>query len=183
MSGYIKLFWGFLFLFDFRIQGFDILPDIVSYLFFYFGSVELAYENKKFNKAKEYAITLVFLSILNIYQVQVKIEYFSFSLFNSLQMLIGTAVFILDLLMVYYIIAGIVEIAKEAGENKLVDTANGRWRLYLVTGITVYLGGIFAFIIPQIILFFVIPLLILNIIALVLMMSLMLQAHRSLYNG
>lgn len=41
-SGFNKLYWGFFFImFNFRIQGFDIFPDIVGYLFLASGFTTL----------------------------------------------------------------------------------------------------------------------------------------------
>lgn len=35
--GYGSFVWGFIFLFDINIGGFDILPDFVAYIFFIVG--------------------------------------------------------------------------------------------------------------------------------------------------
>ncbi len=37
MNGFGSIFWGFLFMFDFRIQGVDILPNFIGYLFMFLG--------------------------------------------------------------------------------------------------------------------------------------------------
>lgn len=53
MRGFSKLFWGFLIiLLDFRIQGFDILPDIIGYLMIYSGLTQLIYLSEHFKYAK-----------------------------------------------------------------------------------------------------------------------------------
>jgi hypothetical protein len=42
------LFWGFIFLFDFRLFGFDILPDFIAYILFVQGLSILAERSKNF---------------------------------------------------------------------------------------------------------------------------------------
>jgi len=56
--GFGKIFWGFLFFFDFRIQGFDILPDIIGYWLIYIGLKELVSMSSHFAAAQKYAVVL-----------------------------------------------------------------------------------------------------------------------------
>lgn len=57
MTGYSKLFWGFLILLlDFRINGFDIIPDLIGYLFISNGLGMLNTWNPHFEQAKKFAL-------------------------------------------------------------------------------------------------------------------------------
>ena len=67
--GFTQLYWGFLFvMLNFRIQGFDILPDIVGYIFFAFGFAALASNSEHFKKASRLNIPMIILSIFSIYE-------------------------------------------------------------------------------------------------------------------
>ncbi len=71
ISGFSKLFWGFVFIMiGFKIQGFDILPDILGYLFFAAAFSNLSSLSINFEKASKYNIPMIILSIFSIYQPQ-----------------------------------------------------------------------------------------------------------------
>jgi len=62
-NGFNKLYWGFLFiLIDFRINGFDILPDIIGYILFAFAFSALASGSSHFVLAGRYNIPMIILS-------------------------------------------------------------------------------------------------------------------------
>ena len=99
--GFKNLFWGFIFLFDLRIGGFDILPDFIAYILFYRGMNMLSDRNENFDKGKVFAIPLIFLSIFDIFQVSTPITEIRNISFGGVGVLIGIGVTIINLMMIY----------------------------------------------------------------------------------
>ncbi len=144
---YKKLFWGFLFLFDFRLLGFDILPDVIAYIFFYQGLTLLEEKNEFFKAAKKVAFPMIFISIFNIYEFNTGNTFLYF-----FSILLTILTLILSLVMVYNICRGIGYEARLINLIKLESKANSRWRLYLISIILT----IIVTIIPISLLFFVV---------------------------
>ncbi len=175
--GFSNIFWGFLFFFDFRIQGFDILPDIIGYGLIYLGLKEIASMSSHFTEAKKYSVILCILSVFDLYQVQIPLQQFNVDPLTGLVMLIGIIIAIFDLLMVFNLCHGIAELAEGRGIIDLKAIALNRWRYYLYLRVATAVVVPIALIIPQLVMLFFIPLLVISIIVFVLMMGLMKQAE------
>lgn len=171
-----KLFWGFIFLFDFRIGGFDILPDIVAYILFYQGLSILENRNDFFSKAKKFAFPMIFISIVSIYQVTVPITELGNTTFGFFGLVIGLVSTIINILMVYNICYGISNAAILINDSELESQAMFRWKLYLINSILI-IGGI---LLPGLmsILFFII--IIFSLLSYILMLGLMNNAANKL---
>jgi hypothetical protein len=142
-GGLMKLYWGFLFIMiDFRLQGIDVLPDIVGYLLFAAGFGILMSNSEYFNKARNFNIPMIILSIFEIYEKPAQgggIQLGSFGIFG---VLIGIASIILSLLVIYNLFMGIKEMANQQGQMELYEESDRRWNQYLILQI----ASIFAFI-------------------------------------
>ncbi|MBS4538918.1 hypothetical protein GOQ27_10605 [Clostridium sp. D2Q-11] len=169
--GYKKLFWGFIFFFDFRLSGFDILPDIIGYILFYQGLNMLYERNEHFDKAKRFAIPLILLSVFSIYEVTVPLNEFTFNSYSILILLIGVAATILNLMMIYNICIGISEEARRIEDNDLETKALNRWKLYFVTNLLVLTVLIVR--VPFLLAILFIPIIILSLISFIFMLILM----------
>lgn len=172
--GFINLFWGFIFLFDFRLGGFDILPDLIGYIFIYSGLSKLTHINERFKTAKSISFSLIFLSIPDIYQVAT--THLLGNLTGILLMSIALIAALLQILIVYNICYGIIEMANERGNFQLSSKATNRWILYLVVNITIIAGTALPFIL--VILFW--PLIILSFVSYILILGLLKQAEETL---
>ena len=172
--GFKKLFWGFIFLFDFRLNGLDILPDIIGYIIFYQGLSILEEKNDFFGKAKKFAFPMIFLSIFDIYQPQIN-EIGSNPL-GIVGILIGITSLILGIMMVYNICNGIADEARLVNNHELELQANNRWRLYLINNIIIIVGML----IPMLIGMLFIVILIFYIVTYLLMLGLMKTASYTL---
>ncbi len=168
---YRKLFWGFIFLFDFRLGGFDILPDIIGFILIFIALNAMKEQNGHYRRSSVLALPLIFISIFDIYQNPSA----EASLFG---ILIGLMVGVLSIVMVYGICMGIMEEAAKTGDADLGHKAMSRWKIYLVANIIV----LAAIIIPVLGAVLFIPALILGIISYVLMLMLMKNAEDSLEN-
>lgn len=129
--GFNKMYWGFLFFFDFRIQGVDILPDVIGYWLIYLGLKEIVSVNSHFIEARKYTVVLAILSIFDLYQIQVPIEQFNLNSIWGIFMLMGIIIVLLDLLMVFHLCHGIAELAAEKSFGELENMALSRWKYYL----------------------------------------------------
>ncbi len=176
MTGFDKMFWGLLFFFNFRIQGFDLLPNFVGYLFFYAGLQDLINKESYFATAKKFTIPLAVLSFFQFYQPQ-NHPGILFQSFNGFGILISIAVTILDLLMMYYVTTGIAELAHNHGQYGLAQTAKKRWQLYAFTLFAGIFTMLFTLIVPPLAIVLIIGLFILTIVVLILMMLLMKESN------
>jgi hypothetical protein len=179
-SGLMKLYWGFLFIMiNFRLQGIDILPDIVGYLFFAAGFGILMSCSEHFNKARNLNIAMIILSIFEIYQKPARGGGIQFGTFGVFGVLISIASIILNLLIVYNLFMGIKDMASQSEKMDLYEEADKRWSQYLALQI----GVIFAFIfvlIPPLALIIIIVLLIAAIVLTIAIMGFIKRCSESL---
>jgi hypothetical protein len=161
--GFIPLFWGFLFMFDFRVNTFDILPDFIGYILFFIGLSKLAHLHEVFRKARPVSAILIIISLPSIVEFQVTGVFILFSVVHIA----------LDLFMVYMICQGIQFIAHKHGDSLLERSAAKRWRLYWILQLAVILSYIGSLTVPSLIAGFIIPIFVFSILVLVLMMGLM----------
>lgn len=167
--GFSKIFIGLIFLFDFRINGFDILPDIIAYIFIYQGLKILSERNINFEKAKNLALPLIFLSILDIYQNTIPVDQLGRSSYGGLTIFIGIIMIIVNLMMIYRICIGIKEEAYKVNDSELALKSLKRWNLYLGVNITFLIAMLLPFLLPLLF----IPMFIASIVSYVLMLNLM----------
>lgn len=171
--GFNKILWGFIFLFDFRINGFDILPDFIGYILIFLGLKMLAERNENFNKAKLLALPLIFLSLLDIYQTQDNAQVVSHSFFVEI---IGIAFMVISLIMVYRICLGISEMAGMKSDTELEIKAMQRWKIYLISEILL----LSVIIIPSFFALLFFPIVIFSFVAYILILLLLKDAERRL---
>jgi hypothetical protein len=164
-SGLNKLYWGFLFIMlSFRIQGFDILPDIVGYLFFAFGFRELISSSDYFSIAAKYNIPMTILSIFSIYQRPAQSGGINLGVLGIFGIPIAIASFVLNLLVIYNLFMGIKDMAEKREESDLARESDERWNQYKMLQIAL----LFSFILIFIPLLGVVYLIVLFIIAIIL---------------
>ena len=146
--GFTQLYWGFLFvMLNFMIKGFDILPDIVGYIFFAFGFAALASNSEHFKKASRLNIPMIILSIFSIYESPAQDSGINvnFDSANALGILIGIISLILDLLIVYHLFMGIRDMSSNV-DQEIYEEADRRWHQYLMLSIAAILSFIIVFI-------------------------------------
>jgi len=177
LNPYRRFFWGFLFMFDFRINGLDLLPDIIGYWLFFSGLQAIMDENEHFRQAKEFVLPLIFISILDIYQIQGTSGLEPVSVVG---LVIGLALTVLDLLVVYHLCRGIIEKAVLIGDDQLEYTAEKRWKYYFFLRVLFFVLFPLMLLMQQASLIIFIPYFIFWIVVIILIMQLMNQAGESL---
>lgn len=167
-SGINKLYWGFIFIMlSFRIQGFDILPDIIGYLFFASGFIELTSSSTYFSIAAKYNIPMIILSIFSIYQTPVQGGGINLGPLGIFSIPIGLASFGLNLLVVYNLFMGIKDMAEKQEQFDLAKESNERWNQYKMLQIAVLFSYILIFLPPLAIVYIVVLFVIAIILAIV----------------
>lgn len=158
-SAFDKFRWAFFFiLIDFRIQGFDVLPDIVGYLMLSGGLALLAAHSPRFAQARSLSNAMILLSVFSLFEPQSQGGGIHFGAFGPLGFVIGIVAMVVSLLMVYHLFGGIGELASRLGRNDLAAEADLRWRQYLMLAIAV-LAGIVLIVMPFIAIVYVVALL------------------------
>jgi hypothetical protein len=160
-SGFNKLFWGFLFImFNFRIQGFDILPDIVGYLFLASGFGDLLSNSSYFSTAAKFNVPMIVLSLFSIYQSPAQGEGIHLGVLGILGIPVVIASFILNLLVIYNLFMGTKDMAEQQEQHDLAQEAEKRWNQYKLLQFAFLFSFILIFIPPvaflYIIVFFII---------------------------
>ncbi|MBC8062387.1 MAG: hypothetical protein H7Y18_17200 [Clostridiaceae bacterium] len=163
-SGFNKLFLGLLFIMlSFRIQGFDILPDIVGYLFLASGFSTLISSSSYFSIAAKYNIPMIILSLFSIYQNPVQGPGIQLSPLLIFSITIAIASFVLNLLVIYNLFMGIKDMAEKQDQSDLMKESDERWKQYRLLQIAILFSLILIFI-PVLALVYIIVLFILSII-------------------
>ena len=150
MSGLLLAFYGLLFtVINIRIQGFDIVPDIIGYIMIIVGLGRIEKYEEKFSMAKKISIVLAVLALLNIYQAPIQntvnqmgmmetaASNVNFSagilgsnaLLGTLMMIVGFAA---DLYFLYNMCMGMENLLEQVGDTTLARIAMDRWKLILV---------------------------------------------------
>ncbi|MCY6957724.1 hypothetical protein [Clostridium brassicae] len=166
-NGFTKIFWGFLFIMiNFRITGFDILPDPIGYLLFFIGFKELSSKSNYFIKGRNCSIIMVILSIFTIYQTPPNGKgagLIKLGVLEKFIIPISIIVLIIGIYIVYNLFMGVKEMCHQQENTLLYDEAEDLWRkyIYLTIGI-VFLGLLIH--IPLIAILFAIVLAIASII-------------------
>lgn len=130
--GFSKLYWGFFFIMvDFKIQGIDILPDIIGYIMFAVGFSILAANNSYFKKAGNYNIPMIILSIFSIYEKPAQGGGIQIGPFGLIGILFAIASLVLGLLLIYNLFMGIKDMAKNQEQMDIYEEADKMWNQYL----------------------------------------------------
>ena len=147
----------------FRIQGFDILPDIIGYLFFASAFNSLASSSTYFDTAKKYNIFMIILSIFSIYQVPAQSGEIYFGSLGILSIPVGITALILNLVVVYYLFMGLKDMAEKREQTELAKESDEKWNQYKILQIASLLSFALIFI-PVLGIVYIIGLFVMSII-------------------
>lgn len=180
MSGFAKVFWGLLLVFlDFRINGFDIIPDLIGFILVYTGLAGLAEVQPRFGQAKKVAVPLLVLSVAELIPGQLQFTLSGPS--GWLGFLIAIVVTALNLLLIFNICRGIGELASQEGNDNLTHKSNSRWQYYLWISVAVLVLFPFSMVAPDVAAIFAIPVIVLGLISYLLILLLIREADRTLH--
>ncbi|MFA6941208.1 MAG: hypothetical protein WCQ54_09555 [Clostridiaceae bacterium] len=164
-------------MFDFRLQGIDILPDSIGYILFAVGLSLIAAENNWFKKAGKLNIFMIFLSIFQIYEKPA--EGIGINIGSPYEIIIGIAATIISLLLIYNLFMGIGYMASLKGKTDIEEEAHKRWTQYLMLQLAVLLAFLVLFI-PIIAFLYFILLIVISIVFGFIVMGFMRRCGNSL---
>ncbi|MBE9913135.1 hypothetical protein G8C92_03660 [Paenibacillus donghaensis] len=173
--GFLHLFWGFLFLIDIRINGFDVLPDVIGYVLFFVGFLKLEGKSEHFRKAKNMSVILIFFSALMlIFTWMPPQSWLFYFLFN-------VVLYFLKLYLIFQMCNGISELTGRKGFHAFQTKAIQRWRWYFVIATATFIVVLVAPFVPLLAVFLAIMLILASIVIHILMMMLTWEAERVLH--
>lgn len=172
-SGFSKLYWGFLFeLIDFRINGFDIFPNVVGYILFFVGFGILAQNSLYFVKARNLSIPMIILSLFSIYEKTGQESGIQLGDLGILSIPVAIVSIVLSIFVVYNLFRGIKEMSENQVQMDLYSEADDRCRQYLILQVAAI--SVFVLIlIPALAVVFIILIYILTIVITVRIMQFM----------
>jgi hypothetical protein len=172
-SGFTKLYWGFLFiLIDFRISGFDVLPNFIGYILFAVGFSILAQNSIYFVKARNFNIPMIILSLFSFYQEPAHESGINFGRLGFLSIPVSLAAIALSILTIYNLFMGIKDMAVIRSQMDLYTEADTRWKQFLFLQLAFILVFVFI-LIPGLALVYIILMYIISIAITVLIMKFM----------
>ncbi|MFZ2413638.1 MAG: hypothetical protein WAW16_05400 [Candidatus Cryosericum sp.] len=139
MASAFQLMWfGYIFLFDLRIRGFDILPDVLGYLLITAGLRRLSHLNEHFARAARLAPIAALISLADIYE-PAKIGAGVLTLtgpsfrtpIGAVLTIAGIVLIAVNLLMTHQLIAGIAQLASKQKEDDVVERTTTLWPEYM----------------------------------------------------
>lgn len=144
---YGKIKWGLIFMIDFRLNGFDILPDFIGYMLFFIGLSKLQEKNDYFKKAKYYSLLMIPISLMNFYDFEININMealFKEPMAIALILLILLEL-VIRLLIIYNICSGIGYESELIENYSLTEIAEKRRNIYLISVLFVNILPYFGF--------------------------------------
>lgn len=136
LHGLGLIFGGFIFiLLDFRVGGFDLIPNFIGYLLIFSGLKDLAEYDTYFEMARPFAAVSAAFGLFDIYQVNIK-DAPNWFIYSSL--ISGTVLLIIHLLLYYYIIFGIRRLAAGLDVKELDRKGESVWKAQLFAGLLIY---------------------------------------------
>ena len=177
--GFRRIFWGLLLVVvDFRLSGFDILPDFIGFAIIAVGLGLLVPLNPRFQTAKIMAMILVVLSLASLIEFPATDGAQGF---HPGWFAFGLLVTVLDIVMIWQLCGGIIDLAREEGLDDLATRASTRRGLYVGLHLVTYVLILITLDAPKGDLApLAIGLLIFAVVVVCLLMGLMLRAAREL---
>lgn len=144
-DGFRMLYWGFFcVLVSFRIQGIDIIPDVIGFLLIAGGVGKLLSESDHHKTARDYAFPTILLSIFRIYHPPAEPEavrgagvgprvqfHLNMGLLGPIGILVDVTLLLLTLLLVYNVFMGIKEMAVRHNQGSIAKGAEQNWNRFL----------------------------------------------------
>lgn len=169
-DAFYKFSWGFLFiLFSFRLQGIDIMPDVIGYILFAIGFHRLAEQSEYFARVKILNVIMIFLSIFSIYEQPAQGGGIHI---NPLGIVIGLVSTVLLIVIVYHLMMGIKDMAIKRERSDIEQEASQKWTYFLAFQIATLCTFVLIFI-PPLFVVAVVGLFIASIVLIVVIMRFM----------
>jgi len=169
------MFWAFLFFLDFRIGinkvHIDVLPDFIGWILMATALGWILELHSEIKLIRTLSLVSIFLSIFDLIEIKKKVSGVSYDISGFF--LIGIALTILSIIVIWKLCGVIMDMAEAVGNQLIRERADFRRKLYLafIIAITAAIG--ICFVVPPLILIFAIGGLIAAIVIFCLLMGLM----------
>lgn len=124
-NNYIILLVAMIFLNDYWLTSFDILPDFIGYALFTYSMYSMQEESKYYNKAKKLGYILLGLSILDIYRFNF-IPSYAYTIIILLTMIISA-------IAIYNLCSGVLDISLSIANDKIYSSSMKVWKWFFGT--------------------------------------------------
>jgi len=178
VRAFLRMFWAFLFFFDFRIGinnvHVDVLPDFIGWILMASALGWILGLHSDIKVIRTLSLVLIFLSIFDLIEIKIPIKKVGGISYDiSMLFPIGIVLAILSIIVIWKLCGVIMDMADAAGNPLIRERADFRRKLYLafIIAITAAIG--LCLVVPPLILVVVIGGLIIAIVVLCLMMGLM----------
>jgi len=140
-----RIFWGLLFiLFDFRIGGFDLAPNIIGHIFLMQGLVYLEEENEFFMKVLNINKIMLVLSLFSIYEPS--IDNTNVNPIAIVLLVMGIVSLLGKILLMHRFFMGAKEMTTKYNNLHMAYEAGERWVIFLQVEIATLVSFLAAYI-------------------------------------
>ena len=178
VRAFLRMFWAFLFFFDFRIGinnvHVDVLPDFIGWILMASALGWILGLHSDIKGIRTLSLVLIFLSIFDLIEIKIPIKKVGGISYDiSMLFPIGIVLAILSIIVIWKLCGVIMDMAEAVGNPLIRERADFRRKLYLsfMIAITAAIG--ICLVVPPLILVVAIGGLIVAIVVLCLMMGLM----------
>jgi hypothetical protein len=173
-----RIFWAFLFFFDFRLGvnnvHVDIIPDFIGWILMASALGWILELHSEIKGIRTLSHWLILLSIFDLIEIRMPANRAGqISCWTAPMFLIGILTLILSLIAIWRLCGVIVDMAAEVGSTLIRERADFRRRLYVGFTIAVYVAAGICYVLPPLVFPLVFVALPLAIIIICLMMGLM----------
>ncbi|MBQ4282351.1 MAG: hypothetical protein IJB96_00290 [Lachnospira sp.] len=131
-----RIFTGYLLMFfDLNINGFDLLPDFLGYIFIVLGAGELEHKSDKFSTGKSWATVMTIYSLISIWMNMMQFNIF----------FVEIAATIASIYVTYCVVSGIGDIEENEGINMDAKSLRSLWQVEAIMRIICVGLGFFSF--------------------------------------
>lgn len=112
-SSFNHIFWGLLLVFlDFRINGFDLLPNGLGYLLIALGASQLVLQSPKFGAASALSAVLILAWLCG------------FVVSGELAQFVGLSTMVLSVALNWFLLGGIMDVSSARNRPDLAERAS-----------------------------------------------------------
>jgi len=156
MGEMINALIGFIItLFDFRVYGFDVLPDFIGFTLLFLGFRSISNINLHFMRVKNLSIPMILVTMFDFYKIQPRNGFGSYESKDIVFLAIDLTIMIMNIIIIYQIFRGIRESAMQKGCNQFARTAQMLWRWQLGLNIAGFTLVSFIFKMPILIIAYI----------------------------
>lgn len=177
-------FWGFLLIMiDFRVGGFDLLPDVLGWVLMYRGLTLIREESPFFQPARQVTLPLAGWSLISLYEPPVEPGTIGTGgVFGAWGILLGLVYLAVTIWTMFQVFKGLADMADRQGVDDLKDEIHTRGLQFVALQVAV-IGAFVLVFIPGLALVYILGIWIWSLVLTVMIMKTMNRSGRELATG